>query len=56
LLQGETIPFRGTIDHIMVSEEIIIEHVFGGEVEEDRLCPNEDEPSDHLLIGAELEW
>jgi len=51
--------FVGTIDYIFCSENIGVSSVIPIATFEDgktELCPNETEPSDHLLIGATLTY
>lgn len=49
---GATEPFVGTIDHIMISDELLVVDAFNDVIEEGELCPNRRQPSDHLMIGV----
>jgi mRNA deadenylase 3'-5' endonuclease subunit Ccr4 len=56
---GNTEPFCDTLDYIFVSEHFGIEDTFkqpSFTSTTENLCPSIDEPSDHLLIWAELEY
>ena len=47
--------FKEVLDYIFVSQEVNVESVL--EVKEsDRLQPNLDEPSDHVLIAANISF
>lgn len=48
-------PFMGTLDYIFTSKHFTVKNAFK-EPKEDKLCPNEKEPSDHIMIWANLSW
>lgn len=52
---GSTEPFRNTLDYIFVSDHFTVTNAFR-EADEDKLCPNSREPSDHVLVWASLEY
>jgi exonuclease III len=51
---GMTEPFKETIDYIMLSNHFTVTDAFK-EPDNDQLCPNWTEPSDHILIWSVLE-
>lgn len=51
---GNTDPFKDTLDYILMSDHLRVTNAFC-RAERDELCPNNKEPSDHVLIWSELE-
>jgi mRNA deadenylase 3'-5' endonuclease subunit Ccr4 len=52
---GRTNAFRNTLDYIFISEPLRVSNAFVY-AENNELCPNNTQPSDHLLIWADLMW
>lgn len=51
---GEKKPLKLTLDYIFVSIHFTVKNAFKS-AEKDNICPNESEPSDHVLVWADLE-
>ncbi len=48
-------PFMGAIDYIFVSDHFIVNDAFENPSQTDMLCPNFYEPSDHVMVWADLQ-